>query len=321
MLLAAAATLGHAAGLATSCLWTGTSLFFTAAGRRIGPTTVNASRLCLAVLLLAVTHYARTGLWWPALEAWQVLFLATSGLVGLTIGDQALFTAFVLIGPRVAMLVMTTAPLIATVVGWLVLGERLSPLALVGIAVTLTGVGVVIRERRTSDAAALFHASGPSYVRGLLLAAVGATCQAVGLLLSKQGMGYGWLPHERVLNPQAATFVRMCFAALTMLPILVWHLLRQRARRRAGVVVQRPGSRLAGFGFAACGAVVGPYLGVWMSLVAAANVPLGVAQTLTSLPPVLILPLARTIHREVISPLAVVGALLAVAGVGLLFVA
>jgi drug/metabolite transporter (DMT)-like permease len=56
-----------------------------------------------------------------------------------------------------------------------------------------------------------------------------------------------------------------------------------------------------------------------MSLEAADKVPLGVAQTLCSLAPVLILPAARLVHHERISPRAVVGAFLAVAGVALLF--
>ncbi|NUQ47564.1 MAG: EamA family transporter [Phycisphaerae bacterium] len=46
---------------------------------------------------------------------------------------------------------------------------------------------------------------------------------------------------------------------------------------------------------------------------------MGVAQTLCSLTPVFILPLAHLIHREHITPRAALGALAAVAGCGLLF--
>ena len=70
---------------------------------------------------------------------------------------------------------------------------------------------------------------------------------------------------------------------------------------------------------AAFGAVAGPFLGVWMSLVAADKAAVGVAQTLCSLTPVFILPFAVMIHKERVSPRAALGAVIAVAGVVLLF--
>ena len=86
-----------------------------------------------------------------------------------------------------------------------------------------------------------------------------------------------------------------------------------------GIVLTRSGSRRAGLLFAFCGAVVGPFLGVWMSLVAGDRASLGIAQTLCSLPPVFLLPVARLVHKEQIGLRAVLGAIVAVLGVGLLF--
>jgi drug/metabolite transporter (DMT)-like permease len=306
---------GPAAGIATSALWTGTSLFFTAAARRVGPTAVNAARIALAIVLLAVTHRLLAGAWVPQVVAGQVLFLALSGIVGLAIGDQSLFTAFVHIGPRLAMLIMATAPIFAAMFGWLALGETLEPVAWLGVALTIGGVGWVVLER--PDDRSLVQ---PSHrARGVALAFVAAACQAGGLLLSKEGMGHGWLPEEQQLDPQAATFVRMLFAGVGMLPILALHHLRQRKLLAAGIRPERLGSPRAGFCFAACGAVFGPFLGVWMSLVAADRAPLGIAQTLCSLPPVFLLPFAILIHKERVSPRAAIGAVIAVGGSALLF--
>ncbi len=63
----------------------------------------------------------------------------------------------------------------------------------------------------------------------------------------------------------------------------------------------------------------GPFLGVWMSLVASDRAPLGVAQTLCGLSPVFILPFAALIHKERVSPRAVLGAVVAVGGSAVLF--
>ena len=121
------------------------------------------------------------------------------------------------------------------------------------------------------------------------------------------------------MNPLAATLVRMAFAGLGIAPILLWHRARERKRRIANTASSYVGSRREGWLFTVSGAVVGPFLGVWMSLVAADHAPVGVAQTLCSLAPVLILPFLVWIHKERVSPRAAVGALIAVCGVAILF--
>lgn len=306
---------GYAAGLLTSVLWTCTALVFTAASRRIGVTPVNVTRIAFAIVLLGVTHRLRGGAWWPHVDGRQVALLAASGVVGLAIGDQFLFSSFVYVGPRIAMLLMATAPLMSAILGAVFLNERLSPASLVGITMTVAGVAWVVLERRASENSGHVEHRG----RGLFYAFMGALCQAAGYLLSKMGIGHGWLPEAQHLGPQAATFVRMIFAGAGMLPIVILHAVRLRSLRESGRAPKHAGSRAAGVGFALCGAVAGPFLGVWMSLVALNLAPMGIAATLCALPPVFILPFAASIHQEKISARALLGALLAVGGTAILF--
>lgn len=308
------AYVGQAAGIGTSLGWTGTSLFFSEAGRRIGTTNVNAYRLVLAVIFCGVTHRMMFGAWWPDATGGQVTFLAASGLIGLTIGDQALFTAFVDIGPRLSTLIMTTSPLFAALFGWIVLDEKLTGIALIGMAVTMGGIAWVVMEKPAST----MKPKSPLYARGILWAFVGAACQAGGMLLSKQGIGHGMANVDVRMNPQAATFVRMIFALLGMVPVLGIYWYREQRRRRAGRMPDRSGSVAAGYLFATGGAVVGPYLGVWLSLIAVNNAPVGVAQTLCSLSPVFVLPFVRFFYNEHVSMRAVLGAFVAVGGVTVL---
>jgi drug/metabolite transporter (DMT)-like permease len=306
---------GHAAGLATSLLWSMGALFFAAAGRRIGPAIVNPTRIGIATLLLAVTHRLLNGAWIPVATGRQVLLLALSGLVGLSIGDLALFTAFVRIGPRLAMLVMTTAPIFAALFGWLALGETFGPLGWLGMGLTIGGVAWVVLERPVAGSVLV----GASRTSGLLLALVAAACQAGGLLLSKQGIGHGLLPRAQHLAPQTATLIRMFFAGLFVIPTVPWLVTRSRARLATLPAPDARGVRRAGYFFTFCGSLVGPFLGVWMSLVASDRAPLGIAQTLCSLPPVFILPFVILIHGERVSPRAALGACIAVAGTAVLF--
>ena len=59
------------------------------------------------------------GTWVPhTADPQQIVLLAISGLLGLSIGDQALFISYVDIGPRLAMLVMSTSPILAGLFGF-----------------------------------------------------------------------------------------------------------------------------------------------------------------------------------------------------------
>jgi len=306
--------IGPAAGVTTSLLWSFTSLFFTAASRRLGATKVNVVRIFMAVTLLGITHRLLNGTWIPAAQPRQVFYLALSGLIGLSIGDLALFTAFVRIGPRLTMLVMTAAPVFAALFGWLALGEVPRGLAWVGMGLTISGICWVVMERPPQAIAA----TATNRLSGLTLAIIATACQATGLLLSKQGIGHGWLPREQHLSPQTATLIRMFFAGLFVIPTAVWLVARQRLGSRLTVTTS-PARRRAGYLFAFCGSVVGPFLGVWLSLVASDRCSLAVAQTTMSLTPIFILPWVVLLHHEHVSRRAVGGAFLAVAGIALLF--
>jgi len=276
------------------------------------------------MLLHAGMHRLLIGRWLPEARGGQVLSLAASGIIGLSIGDQALMQAFIDIGPRLATLVMTTAPLVAALFGWAVLGETLAWASWLGIGLTVFGTAWAVLERPVLDRPPMLSRTGtqvpgsPRRVKGVLCALVGAVCQAGGLLLSKRGMGHGWLPAEEHIAPQTATLIRMTFAGLGMLPLLGVHMARASFHSQ-GSPFSAAGRTHSGVLLAALGAVTGPFLGVWMSLVASDRVPLGVAQTLCSFTPILILPFAAWLHTERIGPRALIGALAAVGGLVILF--
>jgi drug/metabolite transporter (DMT)-like permease len=74
-----------------------------------------------------------------------------------------------------------------------------------------------------------------------------------------------------------------------------------------------------GMSHTAAAAFVGPFLGVTLSMVAVTYTEAGVAQTLMSLMPVLIIPLVWVVHRQRTSWRGILGAMVAVTGVAILF--
>lgn len=304
---------GELAALGTAACWVASALAFEGAGRRIGSLTVNLLRLVMAAGLLGLWGWAVRGLAWPAdasPHAWR--WLTVSGLVGFTFGDLCLFRAFVVLGSRLSTLIMSLAPPFAALLGWLVLGELLSALDLAGMALTVGGVAWAVAERQRPHPAGV-PGGGPAApppldpgrrrLEGVLLGTGGALGQAAGLVLSKLGMG-GY-------DPFAATHVRV-LAGLA--GYLVLFTLLGRWRRVGAALGQR-----AALGFTAVGAFFGPFLGVSLSLVAVQRIEAGVAASIMATTPVLILPVVALTGRERVGPGGVLGAIVAVAGVVLLF--
>jgi drug/metabolite transporter (DMT)-like permease len=71
----------------------------------------------------------------------------------------------------------------------------------------------------------------------------------------------------------------------------------------------------------AIAALIGPVIGVSLSLLAVQNTAVGVASVLTSLSPIFMLPIAHFFFKERLGWQAVAGTLLAMIGVTVLFLA
>ncbi|HEX9945657.1 MAG TPA: DMT family transporter [Thermoanaerobaculia bacterium] len=293
---------GQLAALGAATCWAFSALAFEDAARRIGVLALNLIRLVIAFGFLGLAAWALRGLPLPvdaSPRAWG--WLAVSGLVGFVFGDLCLFRAYVVIGPRISTLMMALAPLLTTAIGWLVLGETLSGRDFLGMALTISGIAWAVLEWKRPAETGERHRR--PWLRGLALAFGGALGQAAGLVLSKLGMGE--------YHPVAATQVRVLAGiagyALLFFPLCWWPRLPAAMRDRRAL------------GLAALGAFLGPFLGVSLSLFAVRHTVAGVAASVMALQPVLILPLVVLLRGERVGTGGVAGALVAVAGVALLF--
>ncbi|MBI5489109.1 MAG: DMT family transporter [Deltaproteobacteria bacterium] len=291
---------GELAALGTACCWTLTAMIFESAGRRVGSLPVNLLRLVIGLAFLAAFGAVVRGTPVPTdapPRAW--LWLSLSGLVGLTLGDLCFFRALVVLGARLSILLMALVPPLTALIGWAVLGERLEALDWLGMALTVGGVVWVTLERRPAEEGRPARISAS----GLLLGLGAALGQAVGLILSKFGMGS--------YDAFAATEIRV-MAGLAgfgvVFAVLGWW-------SRVGAAL-RDGTAMARIGL---GAFFGPFVGVSLSLYAVQHAPAGVAATIIEIQPVLILIPAALVLHERITIRAAAGAVLAVGGAALLF--
>ncbi|MFP4018917.1 MAG: DMT family transporter [Nanoarchaeota archaeon] len=305
---------GEIAGLAAAFCWTATALAFESAGKKVGSLSVNLIRLFMAIFLLGIYTYFTRGMFLPldaSLHQWKWLII--SGLVGFALGDLFLFEAYVVIGARISSLIMSFTPILAGIIGWLVMDERMTFINILGMAITLTGIVLVIMQKKNRNPnPSRIHEEGPKkrnlkpsrHVIGIILAFGGAAGQATGLVLSKFGM--------QDYDAFAATQIRVLAGTVGFM--LMFFFLRRWHRVFQAVKNKKAMKRIT------IGAFFGPFLGVGFSLLAVQNTLTGIASTLMALVPVLIIPPAVLYFKEKINFVEVAGAVIAFAGVALFFV-
>lgn len=293
--------IGELAALATSFFFAVTALIFTQAGRMVGPQVTNRVRLMFALIYLVIINliFFREPLPFSA-ESSRWLWLGVSGIIGLSLGDAFLFQALVSIGPRLGTLLLSLAPIFGSVIAWMFFGEVLNILQITGILLALAGIAWVVLSHEEPPNTPRGHTR-----RGVLFGVLAGLGQAVGLVLSKQGMFGDFSPFQ-------ANSIRMLAAVLF---IWGWALFDGKVNATFTALREKPRVLL----LIALGAVMGPLLGVSASLLAVQHAEVGVASTLMALPPVIILPVSYFAFRERIGWQAILGTTLAIAGVGILF--
>ena len=293
--------IGELAALATSFFFAMTALIFTSTGRMVGSQVTNRMRLTFALIYLFVLNIIlfREPLPFSAGSS-RWIWLSLSGIIGLSLGDAFLFQSFLWVGPRLGTLLLSLAPIFGSILAWIFFGEILTALQITGIVLALAGIAWVVTSHQEPPNTPHGHTR-----RGVIFGVLAGLGQAVGLVLSKQGM----LGDFSVFQANA---IRMLAAV-----IFTWVLTTFEGKVPATFTALREKPQV--LGLLALGALLGPVLGVLSSLFAVQHAEIGVASTLMALPPVIILPISYFVFKEKIGWQAVLGTVLAIAGVAILF--
>lgn len=266
---------------------------------------VNTVRLIIALpFFLLYGHFVLGSAIPFAASAHAWLYLGLSGVLGFFLCDLCLFRSFLIIGPRLAMLVFSLSPLVSSVFGWWWLNEQLSPLDIFGMLMALSGVAWVVLESPRRNPARPIPVDRPPWL-GFAFAFIAMLCQGVSSVVAKNGM-------QDLASPVAATEIRLiaglvCF--LVLMPLVGKH--------RACVAAFKDRHTLA---ILTAGAIAGPTLGVALLMFAFTKIPTGLAMTFVALTPVMIIPFTVMLYKERVSPRAIFGAIVACAGSALLLI-
>ena len=300
--------IGELISIGVAFSWTATALLSEFGSKRLGNLTLNVLRMSLALLFSVVLFWVVTGTPLPpvgSLEAcgWMLL----SGLVGYVIGDFCLFQCYIIIGSHYGQLFMTLAPLAAALMAWVTLGQRMVPMSIVAMLITLIGISISVLGRGEHHRLSL-----KLPLNGVLFAIGAALCQGVGLVLSKIGMDHyesGAMPDW--LIPFSANFLR-CIAGIIGFSLLLY--VREGLKPLRDALHDRKGLTVA-----TATTVFGPFIGVGFSLMAVQYTSAGIASTLMALTPIIIILPSYWLFHQRITWRSVLGSVISVLGVSLFF--
>ena len=295
--------LGEIAAIITAISWSISAVVFTKASEQIKTIQLNLDRLIIAFVFITLTLILTNNKFEVNLT--QVIYLSISGLIGLSIGDTFLFRSFPLIGPRLSFMMMALSPVFSTIFSLLIFKDNISFINIFGICLTIIGIisVIIFRNLNRDSQVEVFKFS----IKGIMYALIASLSQAFGLMFAK----FANLEHS--IDSFLATDIRILAAIIFLLPLSLIF-------KRYELPIKFYKNKNHLLKLSILGAILGPYIGITLSFYAIKNSSLGVASTLLATTPLMIIPFSIFYFKEKLNAVSIIGALIAVAGIGLIFV-
>ncbi|MGB8817307.1 MAG: DMT family transporter [Rhizobiaceae bacterium] len=293
----------YLAALGAALCWAFSAIISANPSSALGSIAFVRIRMTMVFVMLALV-LALSGQW-QTLQSAHITPAIISGLVGILLGDAALFAAMNRLGPRRAGILFASNAVFSVILGWLWLGERLNALTLAGIAAALTGVALAILYGKRSNDTHAWEAIKGSLAIGIAIGLFSGLCQAIGSLVIRPVMETG-------VDPVAIAAVRVGTAALGL---TLATLARLPGTAASLPLTTKLAAQVALSGLAAMG------VGMTLVLFALSGGEVGVVATLSATTPALVLPMLWWKTGDVPPLPAWAGAALVVVGSGLIFAA
>ncbi|MCE1165710.1 MAG: DMT family transporter [Bacteroidetes bacterium] len=293
--------LGEISALLTALLWALSSYFFAAATLRVGSVTVNFTRLLFSLILILITIPVFS---LPVdLSLYQYVMLMASGVAGLVLGDSFFFKSLEYLTTRVSVLITSFAPGVSAVLAFVFLGERLPFLSIVGMAISLSGILMVVtgKHEHNDERIKKGHTK-----KGIALAFLYTIGQASGLIFAKFAF------EEKEVNSMVATAVRIFPAVALLLPYFLYKVKTVNLKKIFNY------DKKAFYNVAAA-TVLSAYIGMVLMFVAVTQTKVAIASTIMASIPIIQLGISKFLYKEKLTWRSITGAFITVGGMVLLF--
>jgi drug/metabolite transporter (DMT)-like permease len=292
-------TIAVIAALGASLCWAFGSLMAHRPATQLGAFEFTRTQLISSFTLLIVIVTALNGWQSVAWVHWPS-FVAAS-LIGVVFTNLAMIACLRRGGPRRMQLLVSMSAPFAALLGFLFLGESMSPRKLVGVGLAFSGLLLAILfGRRGRHRIEVVQGSLATVIALGLFAAF---CHAVGLVALKPALLAG-------TDPLAATALRTGGGALLISVVALWPAaaFKTPTERTPSVVLR---AMLPGF--------VGYIVAVSLQLYALRSYDAGIVAVFSSMAPVVMLPMIWFMSGDRPPLPAWLGAILAVLGAGIIF--
>lgn len=293
--------LGESAALVTAVVWAASSQFHGTATKYLGVGGVTLLRIPYNLLLLT----ALFALLRPAnvFDSEIAVYLVLSAFFGVALCDTSFYKAVHMIGPRLGCLVQSLSACTTALLGYLMLGESIGLVGSLGIGVAIFGVffvlaeggGITLTHRGETESRELFQ--------GAALAFFSAVMLSLSMIFLKEALLRG-------STPLFASIVRLIAGGAMLLAFYGY---RGWLKKIWVTAKNTPAS----WKYMLIGGIFGT-TGIWSSAVAMGNTAAGVAATIISLEPVMIIPINAFYEGKKPSMRAIFGTIIAFCGVAIL---
>ena len=289
------------AAFGAAMTWSFGTLIAVGPARQLGAFAFSRVRMTVVFFMLSLVAATYGG--WQTINPDDLPLLALSGFIGIFIGDTALFSGLSRLGPRRNSILFATNAPFAAVLGYFFLGEILQIKAIIGCTLVMAGIVLsIIFGKRRAQLHQWEDVHG-SLIVGVGMGLLAGLCQAVGAIMAKPALEAG-------ADPIAVSAIRVGAGAFCLLVTLLAPGKKLRAKTKITL-------RL--FARTALSGLVGMGIGMSLLLFALARESTGIVMTLSSMMPVLMLPILWYMTRERPALGAAIGAVLSVIGTGLIF--
>ena len=287
------------AALGASLCWALGALMAHRPATLLGAFEFTRTQLISSFALLAVIVTAFNG--WQSVSWAHWPSFVVASLIGVVFTNLAMMACLRRGGPRRMQLLMSMSAPFAALLGFLFLGESMSPWKLIGVGLAFSGLLLAISFGRRAEHR--IEAVQGSLAVVIALGLFAAICSAIGLTAMKPALLAG-------TDPLAATALRTGGGALAISVVALWPAEAFEApTTRTPMVVLR--AILPGF--------VGYVAAVSLQLYALRSYDVGIIAVFSSMAPVVMLPMIWIMNGASPPSSAWLGAILAVLGAGIMF--
>ncbi|TDE19796.1 DMT family transporter [Vibrio owensii] len=286
--------------LCAAFLWAVSSLISVVPAQHLGAFAYSRWRMGCTAVILSTMAWITGG--WLSVSAEHITPMMASGLIGIFIGDTALFACLNRMGPRQAGLLFSCHAVFSAILGYFLFSESMTGMELIGAALVFSGVVMAIFYGRRGQASNTLEEIKGNVWIGVGLGLTAAMCQALGGIIAKPVM-------QTSVDPVAASAIRMISAFVAHCAL--W-LIGAKVARSTQTITWKV------FGITALNGFLAMAVGMTLILYALREGNVGMVALLSSTTPIMLLPLLWVYTKKRPNRFAWFGAALAVIGTGIL---